>query len=171
MNYDCNVRSRNTMLQVRKSVILVSHRIELPHIVLLYGARDERRKAVVSNEISSTSRLPSFAPRAALCLWKCIRSKRQAGSCVAHISLLSGTRCSRDVHPWSRSLSRDSPGGNRHKQDVEEDCRSPLRTAFDLFRLACRLCWEQRTFAHGRSRLVPQLACFGAATQSQLETS
>src|SRR5215207_11145969 len=44
---------------------------------------------------------------------------------VAHIPLLSGTRCSRDVHPWSRSLSRDSPRGNRHKQDVEEDCRSP----------------------------------------------
>jgi len=74
MNYDCNVRSRNTMLQVRKSGILVSHRIELSH-VLLYGARDERREAVVSNEISSTSRLPSFTPRAAH------SSKRQPGSC------------------------------------------------------------------------------------------
>src|SRR4051812_44991007 len=78
MNYDCNVRRGNAMLQVRKSGILISHRIELPHMVLL-GARDERREAVLSNEISSTSRLPSLTPRAALS--KCIRSKRQAGSC------------------------------------------------------------------------------------------
>src|SRR5215204_3847833 len=69
MDYGCNVRSRNTKLQVRQSGIVVSHRIELSHIFPDLRSSDERRQAVVTPHADRHDLGLRFS--------QCIRSKRR----------------------------------------------------------------------------------------------
>ena len=125
MNYDCNVRRQNAKLQVRKSGILVSHRIELPHRVCftvlgMSGAKQSLATRLVAHH--AYRHLPlGLRFRSAS-----DQSGRQALAVyVAQYPSSAGRDALATCIRGQEASAATRRGGNRHKQDVEEDYRSP----------------------------------------------
>jgi hypothetical protein len=156
MNYDCNVRSRSTILQARESGLLVSHRSNCRTYSLLSGARDGGAKQLLETRLAAHQAHRHYCSGCAFGV--------APDRCAFEVASDQSGRLLRSL-AGSDALAtciRGQEASAATRREVIGTSRVFMRTA-----VRCRLpFWEQRTFMQARSRLVRQSSRLGAATRT-----